>query len=55
MDKVRSKIGQAGPKVNAKKSFCAKDELKYIGCWVTCKGISPMSKKGDAMMHIEEP
>jgi hypothetical protein len=45
----------AGLKVNAKKSFFAKDELECLGCWVTCEGIQPMPKKTDAMMHLEEP
>jgi hypothetical protein len=46
----------AGLKVNAKKSFFAKDELECLGHWVARKGIQPtMPKKADAMMHPEEP
>jgi hypothetical protein len=45
----------AGLKINAKKSFFAKDELGRLGCWVTRKGIQPMPKKVDSMMHPEEP
>ena len=55
MDKVLRRIQQAGLKINAKKSFFAKDELEYLGYWVTRKGISPMPRKVDAMMRIEDP
>jgi hypothetical protein len=55
LDEVLRRIRLAGLKVNAKKSFFAKDELKHLGCWVTRKGIQPMPKKVDAMMHLEEP
>ena len=55
MDEVLRCIRRAGLKINAKKSFFAKDELEYLGYWVTRKGIQPMPKKVDAMMHLEEP
>jgi hypothetical protein len=48
-------IQQAGLKVNAKTSFFAKDELEYLGYWITCKGIQPMPRKVNAMMRLEEP
>jgi hypothetical protein len=55
LDEVLRRVRQAGPKVNAKKSFFAKNELEYLGYWVTCKGIQPMLKKVDAMMQLQEP
>jgi transposase InsO family protein len=55
VEEVLYRIQQAGLKVNAKKSFFAKNELEYLGYWVTRKGIQPMPKKVDAMMRLEEP
>jgi hypothetical protein len=55
LDEVLRRIRQAGLKINAKKSFFARSELEYQGCWVTRKGIQPMPKKVDAMMRLEEP
>jgi hypothetical protein len=55
VDEVLRCIRRAGLKVNAKQSFFAKDELKYLGYWVTHKGTQPMPKKVDMMMCLEEP
>jgi hypothetical protein len=55
LDEVLRRIRLAGLKINAKKSFFAKDEVESLGHWVTRKGIQPMPKKVDAMMHLEEP
>jgi hypothetical protein len=55
LDEVLRRARQAGPKVNAKKSFFAKSELECLGCCVTRKGIQPMPKKADAMMQLQEP
>jgi hypothetical protein len=54
-EEVLRRIRQAGLKINAKKSFFAKSELEYLGYWVTRKGIQPMPKKVDAILHLEEP
>ena len=43
LDKVLAKLRQAGLKVNAKKSFFAKDELEYLGYWITREGIKPLT------------
>jgi Reverse transcriptase (RNA-dependent DNA polymerase) len=43
-DKLKVVLGRlrdAGLKVNAKKSFFAREELEYLGYWITCKGIKP--------------
>jgi hypothetical protein len=55
LDEVLRRIQLAGLKINAKKAFFAKDELQYLGYWITRKGIQPMPKKVDAMIHLEEP
>ena len=36
---VLGKLRKAGLKVNAKKSFFAREELEYLGYWITHKGI----------------
>jgi hypothetical protein len=38
-----------------KKSIFAKDKLKYLGYWITRKGIQPMPKEVDTMMCLEKP
>ena len=45
----------AGLKVNAKKSFIGKDELEYLGYWITRMGIQPISKKMEAIKNIASP
>ncbi len=55
VDHVLTRLGQAGLKVNAKKSFFARGELEYLGYWITRDGIQPMKEKVEAMMHIAEP
>jgi hypothetical protein len=52
-DEVLRRMRLAGLKINAKKSFFAKDKLEHLGHWVTREGIQPMPKKADAMMHLE--
>ena len=49
LDKVFYRLKQAGLKVNAKKSFFAKSELKYLGFWITRQGIMPLPKKVQAI------
>ena len=45
LDKVLSKLKSAGFKVNAEKSYFAKDELKYLGFKITKQGIMPLPDK----------
>ena len=35
LDEVLTRLGEAGLKVNAKKSFFARGELEYLGYWIT--------------------
>ena len=55
LDSVLYRLGQAGLKVNAKKSFFARSELEYLGYWITRDGIQPMKDKVQAIMNLNEP
>ena len=55
LDKVLVKLRKAGLKVNAKKSFFAKNELEYLGYWITQNGIQPTTKKVDAISNMKAP
>ena len=52
---VLGKLRKAGLKVNAKKSFFAREELEYLGYWITRKGIQPTTSKVKAITAIEPP
>jgi hypothetical protein len=52
---VFQKLKEAGSKVNAKKSFFGKDELEYLGYWITRQGIQPISRKVEAIKNIAAP
>jgi hypothetical protein len=58
IDKLKVVLGrlrEAGLKVNAKKSFFAREELEYLGYWITRKGIKPTLSKVKAIGAIEAP
>ena len=55
LERVFSRLQRAGLKVNAKKSFFARQELEYLGYWITREGIQPVSKKVEAILKIAEP
>ena len=55
LDRVLTRLEDAGLKVNAKKSFFAWTELEYLGYWITREGIQPLPKKVEAMHKIAEP
>jgi hypothetical protein len=52
---VLSKLRDAGLKVNARKSFFAREELEYLGYWITRKGIQPTTHKVKAIGAIDAP
>ena len=52
---VLYRLGQAGLKVNAKKSFFARGELEYLGYWITRDGIQPVKDKVQSIMNLNEP
>ena len=55
LDAVLTKLRRAGLKVNAKKSFFAQHELKYLGYWVTREHIKPLPEKVAAIGRIAVP
>jgi Reverse transcriptase (RNA-dependent DNA polymerase) len=52
---VLGKLREAGLKVNAKKSFFAREELEYLGYWITRKELKPTTHKVKAIMAIDSP
>jgi hypothetical protein len=52
---VFNRLKQAGLKVNAKKSFFMKSELEYLRYWISKQGVSPMTKKVNAITNIATP
>ena len=52
---VLEKLQNAGFKVNADKSFFAKDELEYLGFKITRNGIMPLPDKIQAIQNIAVP
>ena len=55
LTEVLKRLRQAGLKVNAKKSFFAREELEYLGYWITRDGIQPTASKVKAISAIEPP
>ena len=55
LDKVLSKLKSAGFKVNAEKSFFARNELEYLGFKITREGIMPLPDKVEAIKNIAVP
>ena len=55
VEEVLVRLSQAGLKVNAKKSFFAKQELEYLGYWITREGVQPLPNKVEAIKNIAPP
>ncbi len=55
LDKVLSRLLEAGLKVNATKSFFGRTELEYLGYWITQNGVKPLSKKVEAITNLAAP
>ena len=55
LDKVLSKLNQKGFKVNAKKSFFARNEIEYLGFTITRQGIMHLPDKVEAINNIAVP
>lgn len=55
LEQVLQRLQEAGLKVNASKSFFAREELEYLGYWITQDGIKPLSKKVEAINNIAPP
>ena len=50
---VFERIQNAGLKVNAIKSFFGKNAVKYLGYWITHKGIQPLPKMLRTLISVE--
>ena len=55
LDEVLQRLKDAGMKVNATKSSFTRESLEYLGYTISKKGISPISKKVDAILGIAPP
>jgi len=55
LDIVLNRLEQAGFRANLKKCFFAKQELEYLGFWITLKGIQPQPKKVEAICRLTPP
>ena len=55
LDEVLVRLKKAGLKVNATKSFFAREELEYLGFWITRKGVQPLPKKVEAIQRLAPP
>jgi transposase InsO family protein len=55
LEQVLTRLSESGLKVNASKSFFGKEELEYLGYWITREGIKPLSKKVEAISNIAAP
>jgi hypothetical protein len=55
LERVLTRLREAGLKVNVKKSFFAQTQLEYLGYWITRDGIKPLDGKVKAIMAIEPP
>jgi hypothetical protein len=55
LEQVLKILQAAGLKVNASKSFFAREELEYLGYWITRDGMKPLAKKLEAILNIAPP
>jgi Reverse transcriptase (RNA-dependent DNA polymerase) len=52
LEKVLNRLEDAGLKVNASKSFFAREGLEYLGYWISRDGIQPLTSKVEAIARI---
>ena len=55
VDKVLTRLEDAGLKVNGLKSFFGRKEFEYLGYILTPNGVKPLEKKVQAMLDIAPP
>ena len=55
LEQVFMQIEKANLRVNAEKSFFAKDQVEYLGFLITRQGIRPLARKVDAIHNIQPP
>ena len=53
LERVLFRLKESGLKVNAKKSFFAKNELECLGCWIAREGIKPLPDKAKAILALD--
>jgi hypothetical protein len=52
---VLKRLEQANFRANLHKCFFARDELDYLGYWLTCRGLQPQPKKVEVIMRLTPP
>jgi Reverse transcriptase (RNA-dependent DNA polymerase) len=58
LDKLQAvliRLQRAGLKVNANKSFSAREGLEYLGYWISREGVQPLTAKVEAIQRIAPP
>ena len=55
LEQAFTRLHAAGLKINASKSYFGCAELEYLGHWITRDGITPVSKKVEAINNIATP
>ena len=55
LEQVFTRLLQAGLKINATKSKFAREELEYLGYWISRDGIKPLNKKVEAINNLAPP
>ena len=55
LEEVFTRLASAGLKVNASKSFFAREGLEYLGYWISRDGIQPLTSKVEAIARIAPP
>ena len=55
LDEVLQRLEAAGFRANVRKCFFAKDEVEYLGYYLTRKGVQPQPKKVEAILRLKPP
>lgn len=55
LEQALTRLAEAGLKINASKSSLCREELEYLGYWITRNGIGPVTKKVDAILRLKTP
>jgi hypothetical protein len=55
VEEVLIRLSKAGLRVNISKSAFARQELEYLGYWLTPNGIRPLTKKVEAIQRLQRP
>ena len=55
LDQVLKRLEDRGFRANVRKCFFARQELEYLGYWLTRQGIQPQPKKVEAILRLTAP